>query len=88
MDDEVVCGDYWDSDAATVLCRELRLGAPKEYFTYLRYGKPLRNYMDMRPVCNGSEASLDLCQKVSTKLPCTVPAGVVCRRVTMESKVT
>ena len=82
VEGKIVCGDYWDYNAASVLCLELHLGSPKEAFTSLRYGKPLKEYLSFTPICDGSELKLDYCKAMTIESTCQVPAGVVCSRVT------
>lgn len=84
MEDKLVCGNFWDSNAATVLCHQLGFGPPKDVFATARYGPVNQAYLDVVPVCSGSEASLDSCKLTPHTETCTKPAGVVCARSSSE----
>merc|ERR1712106_236569 len=81
MENKVVCGDFWDYNAAKVACSDLGLGMPKEVFGSSRYGAPARPFLDVLPLCTGEEDNLDSC-KLTKNSECKHPAGVVCRRIT------
>merc|ERR1712013_726250 len=38
MENKIVCGDFWDLNAAAVACRELGHGRPREVFASQIYG--------------------------------------------------
>ena len=88
MENRVICGDFWDFNAATVACRELGLGTPKEAFTTSKYGAPSRQYQSVIPVCEGTESTLDECKMLPNDQACTVPAGIVCGRVNADQGAT
>ena len=80
------CGDFWDFNAAKVVCAEIGLGTPKEVFGVARYGAPTKQYVDFVPICRGDEEKLDDCKMSPLPSPCTSPAGVVCSRTTAGSE--
>jgi len=82
MENRLVCGDFWDYNAAQVACTELGLGTPKEVFGTARYGVPAKEYTDLIPICVGDEKKLDSCKLSTNSAPCTFPAGLVCSRTT------
>ena len=88
MEDKIICGDFWDFNAASVACREMKLGQPKDVFGDSRYGIPAADYLDVIPICDGNEESLDSCKVAINTDGCSSAAGVVCKRVTIEDGVT
>jgi hypothetical protein len=82
MEDKVVCGDFWDFNAAKVACEELGLGTPKDVFGGARFGGPAKEYQEMIPICTGKEVKLDSCKMSKNSNPCNHPAGLVCSRIT------
>ena len=60
MNDGVLCDDYWDTTASTVVCRQLGLGNAG---TFNRYGAgPLNSPIHLDNVrCNGNEPNILAC---------------------------
>lgn len=85
MEDKLVCGDFWDNNAATVLCNQLGFGPPKDVFGSARYGPVNVAYLDVVPLCSGSESTLESCKLTPPTQLCTKPAGVVCARASSEN---
>ena len=86
MENRLVCGSFWDYNAANVACHELGFGPAKEVFAQKRYGNLNQDelYLQTFPVCDGSEKSLDECEMILYDDLCEFPAGVVCSRVTTQ----
>ena len=80
MQDQPLCGDFWDANGAAVVCKQLGYGPPKEVFATLRFG-PSSNYLGFTPVCTGKESKLEECQLLDLPSPCSSPAGLTCSRV-------
>ena len=85
MQDQTICGDFWDASGAEVLCKQLGYGPPKEIFATSRFGPSLK-YLDFTPVCTGKETKLEECQLVDLPSPCSTPAGLTCSRVVINDE--
>ena len=82
LDDQLVCGDFWDMAASRVVCRELGWGSPVEVGGYPKevFGSYAAIYHESFPICTGIEQSLDFCQMYKRTSTCQYPASVRCRR--------
>ena len=85
MQDQTICGDFWDASGAEVLCKQLGYGPPKEIFATSRFGPSLK-YLDFTPVCTGKETKLEECQLMDLPSPCSTPAGLTCSRVVINDE--
>ena len=81
MDDKILCADFWDLNAAKVVCSASGFGEPKEVFGDFRFGNPLQEYYNMTPVCTGIEDSIEDCKFRENLNNCIIPAGVSCNRI-------
>ena len=88
LENQLLCGDYWDYKAGNVVCRELGFGPVKEIFSDKRFGKVESEFLKNIPLCDGSESSIDQCKFILNKEPCENLAGVVCSRVIEKKGVT
>ena len=56
-----VCNDYWDSNEATVACKQLGFHAYIDYYTYAYYGSGTGSIWLDNLQCQGNEGSLFIC---------------------------
>ena len=85
MHGQILCGDFWDGNAAQVLCKQLNYGPPMEIFADTRFGLSYA-YLSFTPICSGKEAKLEECQLKELPSPCSTPAGLTCSRVVIDDK--
>uniref|UniRef100_A0A4W3GFM6 Soluble scavenger receptor cysteine-rich domain-containing protein SSC5D n=1 Tax=Callorhinchus milii TaxID=7868 RepID=A0A4W3GFM6_CALMI len=56
-----VCGDVWDSNAASIVCRQLMCGTILSISTLAKFGEGTGPIWSPDVRCNGTEAALDQC---------------------------
>ena len=74
-----------DDSGASVICKQLGFGPPREIFANLRFGTP-PTYLNYTPVCTGKESRLEECQQRNLPSPCSSPAGLTCSRVEIDKE--
>ncbi|KAM9782737.1 scavenger receptor cysteine-rich domain-containing protein DMBT1-like, partial [Neosynchiropus ocellatus] len=77
-----LCGEYWDTNAAAVVCQQLDCGRPYQITTMLEYGRSSQVPPAKQVACSEHESSLAQCRHEG--LPgrtCNASslAGVVCK---------
>lgn len=76
-----VCGEYWDTNDATVVCQQMGCGKVHKIMTHEEYGHGTGQVSIDQLECNGQEMNLAQCnQRAFTDKTCNASsiAGVVC----------
>lgn len=80
-----VCDDLWDINDATVACRQLGFGRANLAASSARFGSGNGSILLDNVACDGTEASLDLCNHNGIGIhDCehAEDAGVICSQIT------